>query len=284
MAGYGSSEMKPCPYCQKLFKCVSKHMYRCKLKPDDDKDVECHPKDESNNLEHCPNCAKSFKCVKLHLPHCKMKNVDEHIGTDNGSRSPRKEAANATEQCRHCGKSFKSLNKHLPRCKEKTVDDEFGEGSDEKSDECLLLEVSTEEEQRPHITNDLTSLGKANTVDDESNACSQNKDSHLKTPCSHCHTSFQLLRMHEPKCKLKGVEKNSEEFRRIVIVGELNKRLRKAYVNLRQPDKTVNVTIANIKEIMLKKLNQGPCCLIWEAFSSGSYYEILKVRIFNKVK
>ena len=304
MAGYGSSEMKPCPYCQKLFKCVSKHLYRCKLRPDDDKDVECHPNDESDNMEHCPSCAKPFKCVKLHLPHCKMKNVGEHIGKDNGSDCPGKEASDATEQCRHCGKSFKSLNKHLPRCKEKTADDtsdeesdeyseeetseesseEYGEGSDEESGECRLLEESTEEKQSPHITKVLKSLCKANTVDDESDPCRQNKDSDLQTQCPHCQKSFQRLMMHEPKCKLKGVDRNTEEFRRIAIVCELNKRLRKAYVNLRQPDKTVNITIANIKEIMLKKLNQGPCCLYWEAFSSGSYYEILKVRICNKVK
>ena len=301
MAGYGSREMKPCPYCQKLFKCVSKHLYRCKLRPDDDKDVECRPKDESDNVEHCPNCAKSFKCVKMHMPHCKMKNVYEHIGKDNGC--PLKEVSDATEQCRHCEKSFKSLNKHLPRCKEKTVDDtsdeesdesseeetseesdeesyeEYGEGIDEEVDECPLLEESTEEKQSH--TKDIKSLCKANKVDDGRDACRQNKDSDLKIQCRHCQKSFQRLIMHEPKCKLKGVERNSEEFRRIAFVCELNKRLRKAYVNLRQPDKTVKVTIANIKEIMLKKLNQGPCCLYWEAFSSGSYYEILKVRICN---
>lgn len=161
----------------------------------------------------------------------------------------RKGATASMQQCDHSEKSFKCLNKHLPRCKVKTVDEKSDEESYDKSDE-------------------------------ESDVCHRNEKSDVKEQCPHCLKSFKRLIMHEPKCKLKNVERKSDEFRRIAIESELDKRLRKANVNPRQPDRSTYHTIDKIKEIMLKKLNatidEGPS-LCWKAFSSGSYYEILKI-------
>ena len=101
----------------------------------------------------------------------------------------------------------------------------------------------------------------------------------MKEECAHCSKSFERLTVHLRTCKRNNVPKDSKKYREMDLQDELEERLRKANVNPRQPNMSVNDTVENIRKIMLKKLNACKDGLRWKAFSSGSYYEILKVGI-----
>ena len=91
--------------------------------------------------------------------------------------------------------------------------------------------------------------------------------------------TFKRLKKHLRTCKRKDVPKDSKEYRELDLQDELQERLRKANVNPRQPNSSVQSSVDNIRKIMLTKLNANRDGLRWEALNSGSYYEILKVSI-----